>query len=69
MLDIILILKENDLTYQRLGVTIIDRGESFYQPLMPLVVEDMENKGKTLSSLRIIAYLLTGYHLLLTMET
>ena len=31
--------------YSRLGVKIMDRGESFYQPLMPLVVKDLEAKG------------------------
>ena len=31
--------------YKRLGVTIIDRGESFYQPLMPEIVKDLEAKG------------------------
>ena len=35
--------------YDRLGVTIIERGESFYQPIMPGVVEDLEEKGETLS--------------------
>ena len=34
--------------YDRLGVTIIERGESFYQPLMPIVVKDLEEKGKPL---------------------
>ena len=32
--------------YKRLGVTIINRGESFYQPLMPDVVKDLEAKGQ-----------------------
>ena len=32
--------------YKRLGVTLIDRGESFYQPLMPDVVKDLEAKGQ-----------------------
>ncbi len=31
--------------YERLHVTLIDRGESFYQPLMPKVVEDLEKRG------------------------
>ena len=35
--------------YDRLGVTIIERGESFYQPMMPGVVKDLDDKGKTLS--------------------
>ena len=32
--------------YKKLGVTIIDRGESFYQPMMPDVVKDLEAKGQ-----------------------
>ena len=31
--------------YERLGVSIIERGESFYQPLMPKIVADLEKKG------------------------
>ena len=31
--------------YDRLGITIKERGESFYQPLMPGVVEDLKSKG------------------------
>lgn len=34
--------------YDRLGVTIIERGESFYQPMMPGVVKDLDDKGKSL---------------------
>ena len=34
--------------YDRLGVTIIERGESYYQPMMPEVVKDLEEKGKSL---------------------
>ena len=36
----------NQEVYNRLGVTIIERGESFYQPLMPDVVRDLEGKGQ-----------------------
>ena len=32
--------------YDRLGVTIVERGESFYQPIMPEVVQDLDEKGK-----------------------
>ena len=31
--------------YERLGVTLIERGESFYQPLMADIVADMESKS------------------------
>lgn len=31
--------------YKKLGVTCTERGESFYQPLMPEVVKDLEAKG------------------------
>ena len=34
--------------YRRLGVTIIERGESFYQSLMPEVVKDLEAKSMPL---------------------
>lgn len=37
---------ELNLIYDRLGVSIIERGESFYQPLMPGIVTDMEAKGQ-----------------------
>ena len=31
--------------YQRLGVKIVDRGESFYQELMKDVVRELDDKG------------------------
>ena len=31
--------------YERVGATIIERGESFYRSLMPKVVEDLEKRG------------------------
>ena len=31
--------------YQRLGVTVTERGESFYQSMMPETVKDLESKG------------------------
>ena len=31
--------------YEKLGVTLIERGESFYQDLMGAVVEDLEKRG------------------------
>ena len=37
---------EFQVIYDRLGVTIIERGESFYQPIMPAVVKDLEDKGR-----------------------
>ncbi|EDO40756.1 predicted protein [Nematostella vectensis] len=40
--------KEFEKLYERLGVTIIERGESFYQPMMPQLVELLESKGKVL---------------------
>ena len=33
--------------YQRLGVTIVDRGESFYQEMMKDVVRELDDKGKS----------------------
>ena len=31
--------------YERLGVTLIERGESFYQDLMGSAVEELEKQG------------------------
>ena len=44
------VIAEFQKIYDRLGVTIVERGESFYQPIMPGVVQDLEEKGKTLSN-------------------
>ena len=32
--------------YERLGVRVTERGESFYQPLMPQVVADLEARSE-----------------------
>lgn len=49
--------------YNRLGVVLKERGESFYQPLMPEVVEMLEEKGMvTLEDGRKVAFL-PGYKL------
>ena len=45
---IVCVLAEFQKIYDRLGVTIIERGESFYQPMMPVVVKDLEEKGEPL---------------------
>lgn len=39
---------EFDKIYTRLDVTLIERGESFYQDMMPGVVADLERKGKVI---------------------
>ncbi|XP_053399886.1 arginine--tRNA ligase, cytoplasmic-like isoform X2 [Mercenaria mercenaria] len=39
--------KEFKKVYDRLGITIVDRGESFYQELMKDVVRDLDDKGFT----------------------
>ena len=44
-LNIINSLVEFHSIYERLGVTLIERGESFYQPMMADVVADMESKS------------------------
>ena len=41
-----LVIVEFEKVYQRLGVTIVDRGESFYQELMKDVVRELDDKGK-----------------------
>ena len=38
--------KEFQYVYDRLGVTLIERGESFYNPLMPKVVEELKASGQ-----------------------
>jgi len=43
-------LTEFDKIYQRLDVTLIERGESFYQEMMPKVVADLERKGMSLNA-------------------
>ena len=45
MISIVIIMIEFDRIYERLGSTITERGESFYQPLMSGLVEDLTNKG------------------------
>ncbi|KJE97100.1 rars protein [Capsaspora owczarzaki ATCC 30864] len=37
--------REFELIYKRLHVTIKEKGESFYQPMMPSVVADLEKRG------------------------
>ena len=41
------LLSEFDKVYKRLDVTLIERGESFYNSLMPGVVAEFERKGKS----------------------
>lgn len=36
------------IIYDRLGVTLIERGESFYEDMMPSTVEDLEKRGRVL---------------------
>ena len=45
VLDKMSFFVEFNRIYDRLGITIKERGESFYQPLMPGVVEDLKSKG------------------------
>ena len=39
-------LAEFSKIYDRLGVTIVERGESFYQPMMAAVVKELEEKSE-----------------------
>ncbi len=41
-----LLLLEFEHVYKQLGVTITERGESFYQPMMQNIIDDLESKGK-----------------------
>ena len=40
---------EFNIIYERLGITLTERGESFYQPFMPGIVSDLESKGKKIN--------------------
>ena len=37
---------ENEKLYKRLNVRLLERGESFYQPMMQGIVDDLKNRGK-----------------------
>ena len=39
------VMLEFENIYERLGVTLQERGESFYQPFMQDIVKDFEAKG------------------------
>ena len=59
---------EFDKIYDRLDIKIVERGESFYQPLMPGVVKDLEEKGAYIVSTNyfvLIVYVSIG---LITMD-
>lgn len=43
---IMIYFAEFDSIYKRLGVVLIERGESFYQSMMEDVVADLESKSK-----------------------
>ena len=45
IISIVILILEFDRIYERLGATITERGESFYQPMMSGLVEDLSNKG------------------------
>lgn len=45
MLQLLLLLEYEDI-YKQLGVSLIERGESFYQPMMQDIVDDLESKGR-----------------------
>lgn len=49
IISIVIIIIEFDKIYERLGATITERGESFYQPMMSGLVEDLTNKGMFLN--------------------
>ncbi|RWR88752.1 arginine--tRNA ligase, cytoplasmic isoform X1 [Cinnamomum micranthum f. kanehirae] len=42
--------KEFDEVYQRLGVNLEEKGESFYNPYIPRVLEELNNKGLIVES-------------------
>jgi arginyl-tRNA synthetase len=41
---------EFDLVYKRLNVKLEEKGESFYNPYIPPVLEDLTNKGLIVES-------------------
>ncbi|XP_027045355.1 arginine--tRNA ligase, cytoplasmic-like [Pocillopora damicornis] len=58
--------KEFDNIYERLDVTLIERGESFYQDMMPNVVADLERKGKVIEDEGRKVVFVQGYKVPLT---
>lgn len=42
--------REFDAIYQRLGVTLTERGESFYNPLLTPMVDELKQKGFVIES-------------------
>lgn len=40
-------LLEFQKIYDALGITLVERGESFYQEMMPRVVKEIEDKGQS----------------------
>lgn len=46
--------------YQKLGVTLTERGESFYQSMMAETVQDLESKGTIVYIIQINAKSLVG---------
>jgi pyruvate/2-oxoglutarate dehydrogenase complex dihydrolipoamide dehydrogenase (E3) component len=49
-----LLLPEFGSIYKRLGVTLVERGESFYQPMMADIVTDLESKSKPITLIVIL---------------
>lgn len=41
------VLPEFQKIYDSLDITLKERGESFYQEMMPVVVKEIEDKGET----------------------
>ena len=48
------LLVEFEKIYERLGVTIVDRGESFYQERMKDIVKELEEKGMVIQQISVI---------------
>ena len=51
----VLLWVEFERLYQILGVTIHERGESFYNKMMPEMVQELKRKGKSLMHTAMIA--------------
>ena len=47
--------------YDRLGTRLIERGESFYQPMMPDIAKDLESKGKAICNVPLYSLLPNAY--------
>ena len=49
-----ILVTENDKIYKRLNVTCLERGESFYQPMLQTLVDDLKVRGEWTSLMGVV---------------